>query len=438
MTSVVRVLLAIVAASLAVLSQTVGAGLRGIVNDPSGAGIPNASVEIHNVETGTSRILKADAGGRWREPIVQPGEYEIHLSAPGFQTIVRKGVHLAVGQDAVVDVDLEISRAETEVTVTADAERVNLTSGALSGLVDEKQMRDLPLNGRSFQQLALLEPGVNAVNTAGSDPVGGRTPKVSMNGARPELSSFLLDGTDINDVYNKTPGSVGGVLLGVEAVLEFQVLTNSYSAEFGRSAGGVVNVVTRTGTNQLHGSAFEFLRNSHLDAKNFFDPANRPIPPLKRNQFGAVVGGPIQKDRTFFFASFESLIDRLGLTGVTSVPTASARQGQLPSGSINVNVAIQPFLDKLLPLPNGRDLGGGVGQYLFTAPQPTNEYFTQGRVDHRFSAKNSLFGRYTFDNGNVNRPPITKVPVANTKERSRNQYVTLEDQQIFSSTLVNM
>src|SRR5215831_14319276 len=167
MTSVVRVLLAIGAVSLAVLSQTVGAGLRGIVNDPSGAGIPNASVEIHSVETGTSRTLKADAGGRWREPIVRPGEYEIHLSAPGFQTILRKGVHLAVGQDAVVDVQLEISTAETAVTVTAGAERVNLTSGALSGLVDEKQMRDLPLNGRSFQQLALLEPGVNAVNTAG-------------------------------------------------------------------------------------------------------------------------------------------------------------------------------------------------------------------------------------------------------------------------------
>src|ERR1700732_4895937 len=141
--------------------------------------------------------------------------------------------------------------------------------GAVRGLGDEKQMRDLPLNGRSFQQLALLQPGVNSVNVGGSDPVGGRTPKISVNGTRPEHSSFLLDGTDINDVYNKTPGSVGGVLLGVEAVLEFQVLTNSYSAEFGRSAGGVINAVTRSGTNQLHGSLFEFLRNSALDAKNY-------------------------------------------------------------------------------------------------------------------------------------------------------------------------
>jgi hypothetical protein len=277
----VRVVAALIAASPGGWAQTVGASLQGTVSDSSGAGIANAGIEIHNVETGLSRTLIADAGGCWREPIVQPGEYEIHIYAPRFQTRVRKGVHLAVGQDAVVYVELEISKAETEVTVTADADRINLTSGVLSGLVDEKQMRDLPLNGRSFQQLALLESGVNLVVTAGNDPVGGRTPKISVNGSRPEQSSFLLDGTDINDVYNKTPGSVGGVLLGVEAVLEFQVLTNSYSAEFGRSTGGIVNAVTRSGTNQYHGSAFEFLRNSALDSKNYLDPANQPIPAFK-------------------------------------------------------------------------------------------------------------------------------------------------------------
>src|SRR5262249_51857719 len=177
--------------------------------------------------------------------------------------------------------------------------------------------------------------------TAGNDPVGGRTPKISINGARPEQSSFLLDGTDINDVYNKTPGSVGGVLLGVEAVLEFEVLTNSYSAEFGRSAGGVVNAVTRSGTNQYHGSLFEFVRNSALDSKNYFDPANQPIPSFKRNQFGGVFGGPIRKDETFFFGAFEALIDRLGVTGVTSVPDTSARNGILPSGAVKVNSSIE-------------------------------------------------------------------------------------------------
>lgn len=418
-------------------AQTVGASLQGTVSDPSGAVISNAAVEIVNVETGGVHNLVTDAGGRWREPILVPGVYQIRVSARGFQTLVRRGVHLDVGQEAVIDTRLELGSTQTEVSVAAEAPPIDLVSGAVSGLVDEKQMRDLPLNGRSFQQLALLQPGVNAVTAGGNDPVGGRTPKISMNGTRPEQSSFLLDGTDINDVYNKTPGSVGGVLLGVEAVLEFQVLTNSYSAEFGRSAGGVINAVTRSGTNQYHGSLFEFLRNSKLDAKNFFDPATKPIPPFKRNQFGGVLGGPILKDRTFFFGAFESLVDRLGVTGVTSVPDANARRGLLPTGQIKVNPAITPLLDTLFPLPNGKSLGGGVAQYLFTAPQPTNDYFTQGRIDHRFSANDSLFGRYTIDNGSVDRPPVTKLPVTNTKERSRNQYVTLEYQHVFSPQLLN-
>jgi hypothetical protein len=418
-------------------SQTVGASLQGTVRDASGAVIGSARISIRNNESGGVRDLTTDEGGRWREPVLPPGDYEVRASAPGFKTLVQRGIHLDVGQEAVMDTGLEVGDNRTEVTVEALSARVNLVSGAVSGLVDQKQMRDLPLNGRSFQQLALLEPGVNAVAAGGNDPVGGRTPKISMNGTRPEQSSFLLDGTDINDVYNKTPGSVGGVLLGVEAVLEFQVLTNSYSAEFGRSAGGVINAVTRTGTNQYHGSLFEFLRNSALDAKNFFDPATQPIPPFKRNQFGGVFGGPIHKGKTFFFGAFESLIDRLGVTGVSPVPTLAARQGQLPSGPLTVNPSVRPYLDTLFPLPNGKDLGGGVAQYLFTLPQPTNEYFAQGRVDHHFSERDSLFGRYTFDNGNVDRPPTTKLPGTNTKERSRNQYVTVEYQHVFSAALLN-
>jgi len=413
-------------------AQTVGAALQGDVTDPSGAAVSGAVVEIRHVETGETRRQLTGDSGHWLEPLLPPGEYELKVAAPGFQTMLRQGVHLAVGQDAVIDFHLQLGKNETTISVSAEAPLVNATSGAAGGLVDEKQMRDLPLNGRSFQQLALLQPGVNAVTTGGNDPVGGRTPKIAINGARPELSSFLLDGTDINDVYNKTPGSVGGVLLGVEAVLEFQVLTNSYSAEFGRSAGGVINAVTRSGTNHLHGAAFEFLRNSAFDAKNFFDPATAPIPPFKRNQFGGVLGGPARRDRTFFFLSVETLIDRLGVTGVTSTPTAAARLGILPAGTVPVNAKIQSLMSALLPLPNGRDLGGGVGQYLFTAPQPTDEKFIQGRIDHRFSSAGSLFARYTIDDGAVNRPPTTKVPVTNTDERSRNQYVTVEYQRLFS------
>jgi len=428
---------AVLFVALAETHAQTGASLQGVITDPSGAVIARARVEIRNTESGALVSLESDAAGRYRAPVLQPGQYEVRMTASGFQTLVRTGIHLAVGQDAVLDGAMQMGQTASEINVQADTPRINLVSGSVSGLVDDKQIRDLPLNGRSFQQLALLQPGVNAALSAGNDVIGGRAPKISINGARPEQSSFLLDGTDINNVYNKTPGSVGGVLLGVDAVLEFQVLTNSYSAEFGRAAGGVINAVTRSGTNSLHGSVFEFVRNSALDAKNFFDPAASGVPPFKRNQFGGTTGGAIRRDKTFFFAAFESLIERLGVTGVANVPDPNARQGILPTKTVPLNPAVPQYLDTLFPLPNGRNLGGGVAEYLFSRSQPTNEYFVQGRIDRRFSAADSLFGRYTFDNGNVDRQPINTPPIVFTKERSRNQYVTLEYQHIFSPTVWN-
>src|SRR3989442_7441878 len=311
------------------------------------------------------------------------------------------------------------------------------SGAAVSGLVSDREIRELPLNGRSFQQLALLQTGVTPALAAGNDVVGGRTPKISINGARPEQNSFLLDGTDINNVYNKTPGSSAGVLLGVEAVLEFQVLTNAYSAEFGRSAGGVINAVTRSGANALHGSGFEFYRNSALDAKNYFDPKDKPIPDFFRHQFGGVLGGPLRKDKTFYFAAIESLIERLGITGVTSVPDDNARAGSLPGRTVTLHPAVPAYLDLLFPRANGRSLGGGAAEYLFTQTQPTNEHFGQIRIDHRFIGGNSLFARYTFDDGKVARVPPTKPPITFTKEHSRNQYLTVEDQRLLASALLN-
>src|SRR5438094_2549410 len=368
--AVVRVAVATLAFSLVALighAQTVGASLQGVVVDPTGAALANADVVVINVATGAVWELKTDATGRYRVPVLQPGEYEIHVTQTGFQTVARRGIQLAVGQDAVIDVRMEIGTIAEELTVTGAAPTINTTSGALSGLVGDKEIRELPLNGRSFQQLALLQTGVTPALAAGSDVVGGRTPKISVNGARPEHNNFLLDGTDINNVYNKTPGSVGGVLLGVEAVLEFQVLTNAYSAEFGRSAGGVINAATRSGTNAFHGSMFEFHRSSALDAKNFFDRASDPIPPFKRNQFGGVIGGPIRKDKTFFFAAYEGLREHLGITGLTSVPDDNARQGIIPGQTaFTVNADAAVLVDKLFPRANGRNLGGGVAEYFFS------------------------------------------------------------------------
>ena len=418
-------------------AQTVGASLQGIVTDSTGAALQNAEVVVVAVATGGVRELKTDTTGRYRVPVLQPGEDEVHVSQTGFQPVVRRGIQLTVGQNAVVDVKMELGRIAEEMTVTGDSPVVNTTSGAVSGLVGDKEIRELPLNGRSFQQLALLQTGVTPALAAGNDVVGGRTPKISINGARPEQNSFLLDGTDINNVYNKTPGSSAGVLLGVEAVLEFQVLTNAYSAEFGRSAGGVINAVTRSGANAVHGSAFEFHRNSALDAKNFFDPADKPIPDFYRHQFGAVAGGPIAKDRTFYFAAFESLIERFGVTGVTACPDDQARLGILPGARSRSIRSIPTYLDTLFPRANGRSLGGGAAEYLFTQTQPTDEYFWQIRVDHRFKGGDSLFARYTFDDGKVDRVPANKPPISITKEHSRNQYVTVEHQHLFSSSLLN-
>src|SRR3989475_2923639 len=429
--------LAIVLAGGSARAQTVGASLLGVVTDSSGAVVKDADVVVLSVATGITRELKTDATGHYRIPVLQPGEYEVHITAAGFQPLPRRGIQLAVGENAVINVSLEIGRVADEVTVTADAPHVNTTSGAVSGLVGDKEIRELPLNGRSFQQLALLQTGVTPALAAGNDVVGGRTPKISINGARPEQNSFLLDGTDMNNVYNKTPGSSAGVLLGVEAVLEFQVLTNAYSAEFGRSAGGVINAVTRGGTNALHGSGFEFHRNSWFDAKNFFDPKDKPIPDFFRNQFGGTLGGPLRKDRTFFFAAFEGLIERLGVSGLTAVPDDNARLGILPTRTVTLHAAIPAYLQTFFPRANGRSLGGGAAEYLFSPTQPINEYFGQGRIDHRFAGGDSLFARYTVDDGKVDRQPPNKPPVTFTQEHSRNQYVTVEHQHLFSSALLN-
>ena len=418
-------------------AQNVGGSIQGTITDSSRAPVAGVTVLIRNVRTGAIREMVTDSVGTYRAPVLPPGEYEVRASLRGFQTVDRRGIVLSIGQDAIVDLTLALGRLEQEVVVVASAPQVNLASGGVSGLVSEQEIRMLPLNGRSFQQLALLQPGVQAALAAGSDVVGGRTPKISINGARPEQNNFLLDGTDINNVYNKTPGSAAGVLLGVDAVLEFQVLTNAYSAEFGRSAGGVINAVTRSGTNDLHGSVFEFHRNSALDARNFFDPVGAK-PDFTRHQFGAVAGGPVRRDRTFFFGVYEALIERLGITGVTAVPDDNARLGILPTGTVTLHQAIPTYLNVLFPRANGTSLGGGAAEYLFSGTQPTDEHFYQGRLDHRLSPTDSLFVRYTYDRAAVDRIPPDKPPISIIVERTRNTYVTAEHQHTFSPTTLNV
>ena len=421
----------------AAVAQMVGGGIQGTVKDAQQAVLPGVTVVVRNVGTGASYEQTTDRAGHFQVPALPPGEYEVHISLTGFRPVVNRGIRLTVGQVAVLDTSLELGQIAEAIEVRANAVAVNLTSGAVSGLVGEREIRDLPLNGRSFQQLALLQPGVQAALAAGNDVVGGRTPKISINGARPEHNSFLLDGTDINNVYNKTPGSAAGVLLGVEAVLEFQVLTNAYSAEFGRAAGGVFNAVTRSGANRYTGSVFEFHRNSALDARNFFDPPSQPQPDFTRHQFGAVLGGPVRRDRTFFFAAYEGLVERLGVTGVTAVPDDDARRGILAGRPITLHPAIPRYLDTLFPRANGRSLGNGGAEYLFSDMQPTDEHFYQLRVDHRPSAANSAFVRATHDRADVMRVPANKPPISTIDEQTRNTYITGEYQHTFSPSMLN-
>ena len=418
-------------------AQLVGGAIQGTVKDSQGAVLPGASVVVRNTATGALYEQTADAGGHYQVVALPPGDYEVTISLTGFRTIAHRGLRLTVGQTAVIDSALELGTVSEQIEVRGDAITVNLASGSVSGLVGEREIRDLPLNGRSFQQLALLQPGVQAALAAGNDVVGGRTPKISINGARPEMNSFLLDGTDINNVYNKTPGSAAGVLLGVEAVLEFQVLTNAYSAEFGRSAGGVFNAVTRSGANRHTGSLFEFHRNSALDARNFFDPAALPKPDFTRHQFGGVFGGPIQRDRTFFFGAYEGLIERLGVTGVTAVPDDDARRGIIGGRDVGLHPAVPRYLQVLFPRANGRSLGNGGAEYLFSQTQPTDEHFYQLRVDHRLSTANSVFVRATHDRADVVRVPSNKPPIALLDEATRNTYLTGEYQHTFSPNTLN-
>ena len=409
------------------------AELSGSVADANGAVLINTKVTVRQPLTGATRVTHTNSAGLYTFTQLPLGVYTVSVSHTGFQTEVREGVELTVGQRARLDFSLKVGAVSSETVVTAGVSQVETQSSALSSVMDKDSIRELPLNGRDIVQLALLKPGV-APSRRTSDSAGSGV-QLSIGGRRPNQISFVLDQTDINDGNNNTPGSVSGVLLGVDTLQEFRVLTNGYSAEYGRSAGGVISAVTRSGTNQWHGSAFEFVRNSAFDAKNFFDPVNQKIPHFARNQFGGIVSGPIKHDRTFFLASYEGLRQRLGITNQAVVPNAAARNGDIPGlAKITVNPAVPGYL-ALVPLPNGRDFGDGTGQYISSGSNLDDEDFVVGRVDHRFSDKTSIFGRYTFNNAEVSVPDNLQLFRSGTA--SRNQYVTAQVTRIFNERLLN-
>src|SRR5256712_10576166 len=290
-------------------AQVTTGGISGTVKDSAGAVLPGVSIKLTNTDTGAPRCVIADEVGRYNAPQLPLGAYEITAELPGFQTAVRRGVTLTIGREAVVDFALQVGSVAQEVTVNAEAALVSTTNANLSYLVDDKKIRDLPLNGRNYTQLATLQPGVIPIlsDLSRNDVSGGHGLKMSIGGAQSTQNSFLMDGQDVTDYSGQTPGSVAGTNLGIDAIREFTITTNNYSSEYGLVAGGVMNAGTNSGTHRFHGSGFEFLRNSALDAKNYFDPANQKIPAFKRNQFGGVIGGPIKKDKLFFLGTYEGL-----------------------------------------------------------------------------------------------------------------------------------
>src|SRR5882762_3979844 len=318
-------------------AQVAGATLTGTVKDSSGAVIPNAQVLITEVATGVTRTVSPVAAGLYTAPNLLPGSYDVRVSATGFSTQLQKGVTLTVGAQQVLDFTMKVGQMTQTVEVTTEAPTVELTSSELGATVNSTTVRELPLNGRSWTELANLQPGVVAAETHAAVNVNrGYGAQLSMSGARPQQNNYRLDGISINDYSNGGPGSVLGQNLGVEAIQEFSVLTSNYSAEYGKTSGGVVNAISRSGTNQFHGSVYEFLRNSALDADNFFDNATgSPKPAFRQNQFGVCAGGPIRKDHTFVFADYEGVRQSKGTTQSSGVPSANARLGILVDANGN-------------------------------------------------------------------------------------------------------
>jgi hypothetical protein len=389
-------------------AQTTFATLRGTIHDPSGAVIANASVAVKNTATRVSRSTLSNGAGIYSFPDLQPSTYELMVSAPGFANQLRTNIGLTVGAEETLNITLSPLTVNSEVDVTATPAGIDLESASLAGVEDARTMRELPLNGRDWTQLALLQPGVSSIPT--QDTLNGSSSNrgsrgfgsaVSIGGGRPTQNNYFLDGISENDYTNGVPGSALGLALGVDAIQEFSVLTSGYGAPYGGTSGGVVNAVSRSGTNVMHGDAYEFLRNDELDARNFFDVQK---PPFRRNQFGAALGGPIKRDKTFFFVNFEGLQEALTSTSIATVPSAAARAGNLAEGKIIVSPAVVPYL-ALWPLANGPMMGNGdTGEYIFTAKNPSAENTGLVKVDHSLTPRDNLAFSWSTDTGHTQTP----------------------------------
>ena len=399
-------------------AQIRGRSIAGKITSANGAPISTAKLSIKNLATGAMTEVIGNDNGTFIVSDLAPAKYEVTAFAPGF-TPARAAVTITADADQVVGIILY---------------SIKDTGQSVSGVINSKSVSELPLNGRSASDLAALEPGVATARTqsSGQGQYGYGT-QMTISGGRPRQNDALLDKISVNDYANGPPGSALGVNLGADAVEQFSVLTSNYPAVFGRSSGGIIGASTRSGTNHFHGSVFEFIRNSALDARNFFDQAK---PPFRRNQFGASAGGPIRQGHTYFFAAYEGLRQSLGITQLDTVPSAAARAGNLSTGQVTVDPNVLRFVNAFYPLPNGPLLKtGDTGIFSFSGQQVTPENYFTTKIDHEFSASDKLSGTYMFDTSNVTQPDAMND--LRTGYNSRRQFFALHEDHIFTPQILN-
>src|SRR6267143_3727260 len=389
-------------AGASTFAQTFRGTILGSVTDSSGAAVPGATVTIKNVDTGLVRTVTTSDDGSYAAPELPIGTYTVSVEKAGFKLGVVTGIKVEVSSERRADVALQIGQAAQSVEVRGEElPMVESTSNTLGGIVESKIVTSLPVNGRDYQKLIFLVPGVTGSPDQITDSPGSFG-IFSVNGARGRANNFLLDGTDMNDGYRNDPAiNEAGVfgtpatILPIDAVEELRVLSN-YEPEYGGNAGAVVNIVTKSGTNQYHGSAFEYFRNNALDARNYFNPVGQPQAGFHNNQFGGSLGGPIAKDKTFFFVDYEGQRERVGVVTLACVPMGRATDGSLSPGD-----ASNPVIQRLLarhpwPAPNiaSAIASGSCPNASVISPSSNDLSSVIAKIDHNFSQNHILTGRF--------------------------------------------